>query len=105
MSQVYVTSNQVVGAAVPCPPSPHVTMPKMSKPNGSRRSSFYGDDLASLHNLHYSIFVTEAAPGAIRMLRAAGIKGGLVCDLGCGGGQLSAALLKAGYEVVGVDLS
>lgn len=77
----------------------------MSKPIGSGKSSFYGNDLAFLHNRHYSRFVTEAAPGAIRMLRAAGVKRGLICDLGCGGGQLSAALLRAGYEVVGVDLS
>src|SRR5215467_2124772 len=77
----------------------------MNKRTGRMKTSFYGDDLASLHNRHYSFFVTGAAPGAIRMLRDAGIKQGLVCDLGCGGGQLSAALLKAGYEVVGVDRS
>ena len=77
----------------------------MNKRSARKETSFYGDDLASLHDRHYSFFVTEAAPGAIRMLRTAGIKRGLVCDLGCGGGQLSAALLEAGYEVIGVDLS
>ena len=39
------------------------------------------------------------------MVRAAGVQGGLVCDLGCGGGQLAASLLQAGYKVIGVDLS
>jgi 2-polyprenyl-3-methyl-5-hydroxy-6-metoxy-1,4-benzoquinol methylase len=70
-----------------------------------RKSSFYGDDLACLHSQHYSQFVVKAAPGVIRMLRTAGVKSGLICDVGCGGGQLSASLLQAGYEVVGVDVS
>lgn len=39
------------------------------------------------------------------MLRANGIKRGVVLDLGCGGGQLSAKLLKARYQPVGVDVS
>lgn len=69
------------------------------------RSPFYGEDLACLHNQHYSDFVAHSAPQALSMLRAAGLKSGLVCDLGCGGGQFSASLLKAGYQVIGVDLS
>ncbi|HEY6969724.1 MAG TPA: class I SAM-dependent methyltransferase [Candidatus Angelobacter sp.] len=66
---------------------------------------FYGQDLASLHDRHYSDFVDRAAPEALRMLRAAGVKNGMVCDLGCGGGQLAASLLRAGYDVIGMDLS
>lgn len=66
---------------------------------------FYGDDLAELHNRHYSDVVSSAAPQVIRMLRANGIKSGVVCDVGCGGGQLSASLLKAGYPAVGIDIS
>lgn len=65
----------------------------------------YGEDLAWLHARHYSDFVLHAVPQVIRMLRAEGTRNGLVCDAGCGAGQLSAALLKAGYNVVGVDAS
>lgn len=70
-----------------------------------KTSLLYGEDLAWLHARHYSDFVRKAVPKVIRMLRAEGISNGLVCDVGCGAGQLSAALLKAGYRVVGVDVS
>jgi len=66
---------------------------------------FYSPDLAELHNLYYSDFVENAAPGAIAALGKAGIRSGVVLDLGCGGGQLSSRLLQAGYKPVGVDVS
>jgi SAM-dependent methyltransferase len=69
------------------------------------KKSFYSSDLAFLHNQHYSDFVTHAAPGAISILRSAGIQRGVVLDLGCGGGQLSARLHAAGYRPVGIDVS
>ncbi len=70
-----------------------------------QKKQFYGDDLAWLHAQHYSELGVQAAPEIIRVLRAAGIRSGLVCDIGCGGGQLSASLLRAGYSVTGVDVS
>jgi SAM-dependent methyltransferase len=70
-----------------------------------KKTAFYGDDLAYLHNRYYSGFLKTHAPRAIRMLRQAGIRRGVVCDLGCGGGQLSSALLEAGYEPIGIDRS
>jgi SAM-dependent methyltransferase len=76
----------------------------MSKRN-LRRTAFYGGDLACLHDQHYSDLVANAAQQIIAMLRAAKVKSGLVCDLGCGGGRLSASLIQTGYEVVGVDIS
>lgn len=66
---------------------------------------FYGPDLAAIHHHFYSDFVESASPGVIALLRANGIKRGLVLDLGCGGGQLSARLIKAGYRTVGIDVS
>jgi len=54
----------------------------------AKESSFYGEDLAFLHNQHYSDFVAGAAPQVVRVLRAAGIRQGRVYDVGCGGGQL-----------------
>lgn len=67
--------------------------------------AFYGPDLAEIHHRFFSEFVEGAAPGVIAMLRAHGIKYGLVLDLGCGAGQLSARLLKAGYQPMGIDVS
>jgi SAM-dependent methyltransferase len=66
---------------------------------------FYGPELAAVHHRFYSDFVDRAAPGAIAMLRTLGIKRGVVLDLGCGAGQLSARLLKARYQPVGIDIS
>jgi SAM-dependent methyltransferase len=65
----------------------------------------YQPDLAWLHTRHYADFVSHAGPQAIRMLREAGIRTGVVCDAGCGGGQLSERLLDAGYGVIAVDAS
>lgn len=67
--------------------------------------AFYGPDLAAIHHRFYSDFVERAAPGVLGMLRANGIKRGLVLDLGCGAGQLSARLLAARYQPVGIDAS
>lgn len=41
----------------------------------------------------------------MRRLREQGLDAGLVVDLGCGSGIGAAALLEAGYDVRGVDLS
>jgi SAM-dependent methyltransferase len=67
--------------------------------------NFYGQDLAELHSLHYAEYVNNAAPGVLAVLRQAGIRSGVILDLGCGGGQLSQRLLREGYSPVGVDVS
>jgi SAM-dependent methyltransferase len=41
----------------------------------------------------------------VRLLRRAGLRNGLVADLGCGTGIASRALVDAGYAVLGVDIS
>jgi SAM-dependent methyltransferase len=50
-------------------------------------------------------FAAGLAPGMLRLLRRAGIRGGLVIDLGCGSGIWARALTDAGYDALGVDLS
>jgi SAM-dependent methyltransferase len=65
----------------------------------------YQPNLAWLHTRHYADFVNHAGPQAIQMLREAGIRKGVVCDAGCGGGQLSERLIGAGYGVIAVDAS
>lgn len=65
----------------------------------------YGPDLAYIHDVGYDGHVRAAVPHLLRRLRAAGIDHGLVTDLGCGGGIWQAALVEAGYDAFGVDIS
>jgi SAM-dependent methyltransferase len=69
------------------------------------RDPDYGDDLAYVHDAGFGDFARRAAPGLVRMLRGAGISGGLVVDLGCGSGIWAAALVRSGYDVLGLDPS
>ncbi len=65
----------------------------------------YGRDLAHIHDVGHGDFARDAAPGVLGLMRRAGIHEGLVIDLGCGSGIWAAALVDAGYDVVGVDQS
>ncbi len=65
----------------------------------------YGTDLAYIHHAGFSGFVRDAAPGLLKILRAHGIRGGLVIDLGCGGGSWARELSGRGYDVLGIDIS
>jgi SAM-dependent methyltransferase len=67
--------------------------------------SNYGEDLAYINDAGFSDFTNGVMPGLLSLLRQAGVRTGLVVDLGCGGGRWAEALGNAGYEVVGVDLS
>lgn len=63
----------------------------------------YGEDLAWIHEAGFGDFASRAAPEILAILRASGIEGGRVVELGCGGGRLAEALVGAGYEVLGFD--
>jgi SAM-dependent methyltransferase len=65
----------------------------------------YKDDLAYIHDVGFGDFAKQAAPGLLKILRLNGITKGLVIDLGCGSGIWTQELIKAGYEVLGVDIS
>lgn len=65
----------------------------------------YERDLAYVHDVGFGVFARKAAPDILKLLRASRIRQGMVVDLGCGSGILAAELVRAGYEVVGVDLS
>lgn len=67
--------------------------------------SFYGTDLARIHDEGYAELVECAAAFVVDLLQRRGIDRGLVLDLGCGAGQLAEALVTAGYDVWGVDVS
>jgi SAM-dependent methyltransferase len=65
----------------------------------------YGRDVAYVHDTGHGDFARDAAPGVLGLMRRAGIHEGLVVDLGCGSGIWAAALVDAGYDVIGVDQS
>ncbi len=65
----------------------------------------YGHDVAHVHDAGHGDFARDAAPGVLGLMRRAGIHEGLVVDLGCGSGIWAAALVDAGYDVIGVDQS
>lgn len=67
--------------------------------------SAYRQDLAYVHDVAFTDFVRDATPGLLRILRRSRITRGLVIDLGCGSGIWARALTRAGYDVMGIDIS
>lgn len=69
------------------------------------KSEGYRDDLAFVHDAGFGDFAHHAAAELLRQLRAAKIDSGQLVELGSGSGILAAELTRAGYDVVGYDLS
>jgi SAM-dependent methyltransferase len=67
--------------------------------------SFYGEDLALIHDLGFGDFSERAAPFLLRLLRDHGIRRGSVLDIGCGSGQWLSRLSSAGHRAIGIDRS
>lgn len=65
----------------------------------------YKKDLAYIHDTGYGDFAKTSAPWLLELLRANGIDKGLVIDLGCGSGIWARELSRAGYDVLGIDIS
>src|SRR5262252_1578743 len=65
----------------------------------------YREDLAYIHDVGHGDFARQSAPGVLAMLRASGLTAGRVIDLGCGSGIWAEELARAGYDVLGVDIS
>jgi SAM-dependent methyltransferase len=65
----------------------------------------YQEDLAYIHDVGHGDFARDAAPHLLKMLAAAGIRDGLIVDLGCGSGIWAKELVDRGYAVHGVDFS
>ncbi len=83
-------------------------MPVESRRPSSGRpavAGFYSAPLAAVHVAAFASHVRAASPFVCRLLRAHGIRSGRVLDLACGGGQLSAALARSGWEPWGLDVS
>jgi SAM-dependent methyltransferase len=65
----------------------------------------YQPDLAYIHDAGFGDFARKSAPGLLCILKRAGIRSGVVVDLGCGSGIWAAELTRQGYDVVGIDIS
>ena len=65
----------------------------------------YFDDLAAVHDAGFGGLARSAAPEIVRLLRARGIRAGLVVDVGCGSGIAARHFVQRGYDVVGIDAS
>jgi len=65
----------------------------------------YQTDLAYIHDAGFGDYARNSAPGLLAILRRAGVRSGLVVDLGCGSGIWAAELIRHGYAVAGIDIS
>jgi len=65
----------------------------------------YQADLAYIHDAGFGDYARNSAPGLLEILRRAGIRRGLVVDLGCGSGIWAAELTRRGYLVLGIDIT
>jgi len=68
-------------------------------------AGWYGEDVAYIHDVGHADFALRSAPAILEVLRENGITEGLVVDLGCGSGIWAGELLRAGYRVLGIDIS
>lgn len=65
----------------------------------------YGPDLAFTHDAGFSGPAQAAANRLVSELRRRGALDGLVVDVGCGSGVTAKRLIRAGYDVLGLDAS
>jgi SAM-dependent methyltransferase len=65
----------------------------------------YREDLAYIHDVGHGAIARDAAERLIAELALARHPRGTVVDLGCGSGILAGAVVEAGYQVVGIDMS
>lgn len=65
----------------------------------------YGEDLTYIHDVGFGHFSRNAAPGVLEIFSERGIDSGQIIDLGCGTGLWAHELDRAGYDVLGIDIS
>lgn len=68
-------------------------------------ADWYREDLAYIHDVGHADFALRSAPSILEVLEENGISEGQVVDLGCGSGLWARELLRAGYRVLGIDIS
>lgn len=67
--------------------------------------NWYKEDLAYIHDVGFSDYALNSAPGILEILNRHKIAEGLIVDLGCGSGLLAQEFSKAYYRVFGIDIS
>ena len=65
----------------------------------------YGPDLAYIHHAAFLELATGAGFAIVDRLRRSGLGQGLAVDLACGSGVLASTLVRAGFDVLGIDRS
>jgi SAM-dependent methyltransferase len=65
----------------------------------------YSKDLAFIHDAGFITFSRRAGDATLVLLRRAGVRRGLIVDIGCGSGTWVQQLINAGYNALGLDLS
>ncbi|PSB00777.1 class I SAM-dependent methyltransferase [Merismopedia glauca] len=66
---------------------------------------WYKKDLAYIHDVGHSDYALKSAPGILNVLAENNIREGLIVDFGCGSGLSALEFTKAGYRVLGIDIS
>jgi SAM-dependent methyltransferase len=64
---------------------------------------YFAHDLALVHAKGFGKHADRCAPGILELL--APLRGGVILELGCGSGALTAYLLAAGHQVIATDAS
>lgn len=65
----------------------------------------YLEDLAYIHDDSFGFIATGAAKTLAAKLTERGLNSGLIVELACGSGISSELLMRAGYDVLGYDIS
>ena len=65
----------------------------------------YRQNLAYIHDVGYSDYALQATPGILKIFAQHAIHDGLILDLGCGSGWSAQEFVRAGYQVLGIDIS
>jgi SAM-dependent methyltransferase len=70
-----------------------------------RETPYYRDDLALVHHLGFGFHADACAPGIVKLLEPVRERDGLIVEIGCGSGLLTAYLIDAGLRVLATDAS
>jgi SAM-dependent methyltransferase len=68
-------------------------------------TDFYNEDLAYIHDVGFRDYVLQAMPEILTILKQKQLSSRFIVDLGCGSGLSTEVLDRAGYPVLGIDIS
>jgi SAM-dependent methyltransferase len=68
-------------------------------------TDWYNEDLAYIHDVGFRDYVMKSIPEILEIFKQHHIQAELIVDLGCGSGLSTEILYKAGYSVLGIDIS